>query len=88
MGFLQNGATSVLGSTVSAAVSIFSGFTNFGIGFIFSIYILLQKETLAVQAKKLVRAFLRSGRRWWSSASPERRSGRFPAFWQGSAWRP
>ncbi len=58
VGFLQNGATSVLGSTVSAAVSIFSGFTNFGIGFIFSIYILLQKETLAVQAKKLVRAFL------------------------------
>ena len=56
--FLRNGATSVLDTTFSAAVSIVSGFTNFGIAFIFSIYILLQKEGLCTQAKRLVRAFL------------------------------
>lgn len=56
--FLRNGATSVLDTTVSAAVSIVSGVTNFGIGFIFSIYILLQKEVLCSQAKRLVRAFV------------------------------
>ena len=58
MSFLRNGATSVLDTTVSAAVSIVSGVTNFGIGFIFSMYILLQKEILCSQAKRLVRAFL------------------------------
>ncbi len=57
-GFLKNGAGSVLDTTFSAAISIVTGFTNFGIGFIFSLYILLQKETLCAQGKKLVRAFL------------------------------
>ncbi len=57
-GFLKNGAGSVLDTTFSAAVSIVTGFTNFGIGFIFSLYILLQKETLCRQGKRLLRAFL------------------------------
>ena len=56
--FFKNGAGSVLNSTVSAALSIANGFADFGIGFIFSIYLLLQKETLVRQGKKLVRAFL------------------------------
>lgn len=56
--FLKNGAGSVLDTTFSAAITIVTGFTNFGIGFIFSLYILLQKETLCAQGKKLVRAFL------------------------------
>lgn len=57
-GFLKNGAGSVLSGTISAAVSIVNGVTSFGIGFIFAVYILLQKETLGRQAKKFTRAFL------------------------------
>ncbi len=58
VGFLKTGAGSVLSGTISAAVSIVNGVTSFGIGFIFAIYILLQKETLSGQAKKFTRAFL------------------------------
>lgn len=56
--FLKTGAGSVLNSTVSAVSSIISAFTSIGIAIIFSFYILLQKETLARQAKKLLRAYL------------------------------
>lgn len=58
IGFLKNGAGSVFSATFSAAVSIVSGFTSFGIGFVFSIYILLQKENLCRQFVKLLKAFL------------------------------
>lgn len=56
--FLTTGAGTVLTSTLSAAMSIISGVTTFFIGFVFAIYILLQKETLSRQFKKLMRAFL------------------------------
>lgn len=56
--FLSVGAGTVLSSTVSAAMSIVSGFTTFGIAFIFAIYILLQKEVLARQFRQLFTAFL------------------------------
>lgn len=56
--FLKTGAGNVLNSTVSAVSSIISAFTTVGIAIIFSFYILLQKETLARQAKKLLRAYL------------------------------
>lgn len=56
--FLRNGAGSVLNTTFEAAMSIVSGVTTFGIGFVFAIYILLQKEGLAGQFKKLLQAFL------------------------------
>ena len=42
--FLKNGAGSMLDTTFSAAISIVNGMSTFLIGFIFSIYILLQKE--------------------------------------------
>lgn len=58
IGFLSSGAGTVLSSTFSAAVSIVSGVTTFGIGLVFAIYILLQKETLARQFKSLMAAFL------------------------------
>ena len=48
----------MLNSTITAAVSIVSGVTTFGIALVFAIYILLQKETLSAQMKKLMRAFL------------------------------
>lgn len=58
VGFLSDGAGTVLANTVSAALSIVNGFTCFGIGLVFAAYILLQKETLARQSEKLLRAFL------------------------------
>lgn len=56
--FLKNGAGSMLDTTFSAAISIVNGMSAFLIGFIFSIYILLQKENLIRQIKKLLAAFL------------------------------
>lgn len=58
MSFLSSGAGTMLASTLSAAVSIVSGVTSFCIGFVFAIYVLLQKETLAGQLKRLGRAYL------------------------------
>lgn len=56
--FLRNGAGSVLDSTVEAAKSIISGVTTFFVAFVFSIYVLLQKEKLGTQVKKLMYAFM------------------------------
>ncbi|MDD3253711.1 MAG: AI-2E family transporter [Lachnospiraceae bacterium] len=58
LSFLSDGAGTVLSTTFSAAMSIASGVTCLGIGLVFAIYILLQKETLMRQAKNLIRAFL------------------------------
>lgn len=60
--FFKNGAGSVLDSTITAAKSIVSGITTFFIAFVFAIYILLQKEKLGLQAKKVLFAFVRRGR--------------------------
>ncbi len=56
--FLKSGAGSMLSTTFSAAVSIVNGVSSFLIGFIFSIYILLQKEVLGRQLHGLLKAFL------------------------------
>lgn len=56
--FLRNGAGSVLDTTMAAAKSIISGVTTFFIAFVFSIYVLLQKEKLGEQVKKLMCAFM------------------------------
>ncbi|RHT57623.1 AI-2E family transporter [Clostridium sp. AM29-11AC] len=55
--FITSGAGNLLSSTVTAAVSIASGLTTFSISFIFSLYILLQKETLSRQFKQLCYAY-------------------------------
>ena len=60
--FFKNGAGNVVDSTITAAKSIVSGLTTFFIAFVFAIYILLQKEKLGVQAKKVLFAFVRKGR--------------------------
>lgn len=60
--FFRNGAGSVLDSTITAAKSIVSGITTFFIAFVFACYVLLQKEKLSVQAKKVLFAFVRRGR--------------------------
>ncbi|HJB82903.1 MAG TPA: AI-2E family transporter [Candidatus Mediterraneibacter intestinavium] len=64
--FIQNGVGNVLNSTVSAIGSIVSGVTTFVIAFVFSCYILLQKEKLTVQARKVMYAFLSEKQVEWS----------------------
>ena len=56
--FLRNGASSVLGSTFEAAMSIISGVATFFIAVVFACYVLVQKERLGEQVKKLMRAFM------------------------------
>ncbi|MCM1182180.1 MAG: AI-2E family transporter [Roseburia sp.] len=57
--FLKSGATDMLVSTVTVAGSIISGAVNFSIGFIFAIYILAGKETLANQGRRILSAYLK-----------------------------
>lgn len=56
--FLKNGAGNVLNSTVTVAKTVINSLMNFFIGFVFACYILLQKEKLSVQTKKVLYAFL------------------------------
>lgn len=56
--FLKNGAGSFLNSTFSAAKIIASGLMDFFISFVFACYILLQKEKLGVQVRKVMHALL------------------------------
>lgn len=55
--FLQNGVGNMLLSTVSVATSIIGGVVNVVIAFIFSIYILSQKEKLKNQADRILKAY-------------------------------
>lgn len=55
---LKNGVNNVLNSTISVTMGLVNIVTNVGIGFIFSCYILLQKEKLSVQMKKAFYALL------------------------------
>lgn len=55
--FLKTGAGTLIDSTFSMAKVIVDFATNFMIAFVFSIYILLQKEKLQVQIRKVMYAF-------------------------------
>ena len=61
-GFLKNGAGSVLETTINTAKNIIGAVGTFFIAFVFAVYILLQKEKLGRQAKKVLFAFVRKGR--------------------------
>lgn len=54
--FFSNGAGTMLDSTFAAAKSIVSGIATFFIGFSFACYIILQKERLNVQVRKVLYA--------------------------------
>ena len=60
MKLLQTWAGNILSSSISILGSIATGVTNFVIGLIFAVYILLQKEKLGYQFKKLMKAYLPS----------------------------
>lgn len=59
MAFFKNGAGSVLDSTFTVAKSIVSGMTTFIIAFVFACYVLLQKERLNIQIRKIMYAYLK-----------------------------
>ena len=87
MSFFQNSAGNVLNSTMSAIGSIVSGVTTFVIAFVFSCYVLLQKEKLNIQVKKVVYAFFLRSVRSGCLKLEALRQKRFPVFLQGSAWK-
>lgn len=62
LNFFRNGAGNVLDSTIGVAKSIVSGVATFFIAFVFSCYVLLQKEKLRIQVKKVMYAFFSRGR--------------------------
>lgn len=60
MKVLQEWAKTILSSSINIFVSIFTGITNFIIGLIFAVYLLLQKEKLGNQVKKIMQAYMKS----------------------------
>lgn len=62
MDFFRNGAGNMLDSTITVARSIVSGVATFFIAFAFSCYVLLQKEKLNIQVKKVLFAFVPKGK--------------------------
>ena len=54
MNFLSIGTKGIINGGIGAISGLFSGITNFFIGFVFSVYVLFQKENLASQCKKLL----------------------------------
>ncbi|MDD4844606.1 MAG: AI-2E family transporter [Anaerotignum sp.] len=56
--FFKTGANTFFDSTIGVAKGILSAFATFFIGFVFACYVLLQKETLGRQMRKLLFAFL------------------------------
>ncbi len=56
--FLQDSATNMLNSTVSAITNVVQVVVSFALGFVFALNALLQKEKLSTQVKKVLVAFL------------------------------
>lgn len=83
MAFFQNGAGNVLNSTVMAIGSIVSGVTTFVIAFVFSCYVLLQKEKLRVQVRKVAYAFVSESRAEWFFEVCSLASKAFSSFFTG-----
>lgn len=54
--FIKNGIIGVLESTLNISMTIVSGTVTFALAFVFSIYVLFQKEKLIRQMKKLILA--------------------------------
>ncbi|WP_282923880.1 AI-2E family transporter [Mediterraneibacter massiliensis] len=65
VGFFRSSAGNVVNSTVSAATGIISGVATFVIAFVFACYILLQKEKLSIQIRKVMFAYLPQSRVEW-----------------------
>lgn len=57
--YVFNGASSIVMSTLGAATTFASDAMEFGLAFIFSIYILAEKKKLGLQVKKILYAFFK-----------------------------
>lgn len=62
MDFIQNGAGNVIGSTVNAATSLFNGIFKAVLALIFAFYVLMRKEKLSSQARRILYAYLPEAR--------------------------
>lgn len=58
LGLIGSGTIGIVGNTFSGIIGAFGGLIDFVIALIFAIYVLLTKETLAAQLKRLMEAFL------------------------------
>lgn len=56
--YAQSGVSTAVSASINFVMATISGIVNFIIGFVFAIYILLQKEKLTKQVKKLIYAYL------------------------------
>ena len=58
LGFATSGIGSLFSSAITIAGEVFGGVVNLGLGFIFAIYLLANKERLSEQLGRLCRAYL------------------------------
>ena len=58
LGFIGTGTLGIVGNTFAGVIGALGGVIDFVIALIFAIYVLFSKETLAIQMKKLLGAFL------------------------------
>lgn len=56
--WIKSTASGLIGVSIDFIVGLFSGIINFFMGVIFAVYMLMQKEKLTSQLKRLVRAYL------------------------------
>ncbi|MBO6166289.1 MAG: AI-2E family transporter [Eubacterium sp.] len=81
--FVRDKLSDILAGGINAVSGIVSGLLNFIIGFIFSIYILLQKEKLSDQCMKLLYTFLEKKHAdWWMNVA-DRADKTFTGFVSG-----
>lgn len=56
--WLQGGAGNLMNVTMQAVMSVIGAVVTFVVGFVFAIYVLLQKEKLALHCRKILAAYL------------------------------
>ncbi len=63
IGFLKDGGTAVINTTLSATTSIVTAVINFVLALAFSVYVLAQKETLKRQSEKVLSRLMKPERK-------------------------
>ena len=57
--YLQEHGASIFNTTIGVTTSVFVGLFNFILGFVFAIYLLMQKEKIGGQFKRLLYAHIK-----------------------------
>jgi len=60
--YLQEHGASIFNTTIGVTTSVFVGLFNFILGFVFAIYLLMQKEKIGEQFKRLLYAYIKKER--------------------------